>query len=196
METYEYNHNHFDPRNPYAGDEKNPIQFYMGALKNDAESEVSGRPIYGDVEFIRIFNSKDNIIERPVRDTDKGRWPKQYAAWKNTGESIPGAAGTRLEVWPPIAKSVVEELKYFKIFTVEQLATMPDSLGSPVMGFKQLQAQARAYLDLAKGAEPVMHLQAELDAEKLKNSELENRLGKMERKMERIIKNQPAEAGA
>jgi hypothetical protein len=90
----------FDPRNPFKGDERIPVQFRMDALKDDGASETAARPIYRDVEFIKIMNGKDNVIDRPVRDTDKQRWPRAYAAWKNTGVSDPASMGTRRECGP------------------------------------------------------------------------------------------------
>src|SRR5262245_11380904 len=97
MEVFEHDIAQFNPQHPYQGDEKLPVRFYMGAIKDDDATEKAARPIFRDVECIQIYNSKDNVIDRPVRDTDKQRWPRAYQAWKNTGESEPGATGTRLE---------------------------------------------------------------------------------------------------
>ena len=94
MDTFQHDITHFNPNNPFAGDEKNPVQFYMGIIPDPVKTEETGRPCHVDVEFIRIFNTKDNIIERPIRESDKQRWPRQYAAWRNTGESSPGSSGS------------------------------------------------------------------------------------------------------
>jgi hypothetical protein len=173
LQTFEADVNHFNPNNPFAGDEKNPIQFYMGTRLHDAKTAEEGRPIYIDEEFIRIFNSKDNIIERPVRDTDKARWPRQYAAWKNSGISEPGAAGTKLEYWPQMTRAQVEEFKYFKIFTVEQLAEMPDSIVGQIPGVVKLKGLAKLHVEAAKGEKPLMKLNAELEAQKGVTAELQ-----------------------
>lgn len=163
METFEGNLDHFNPNNPHAGDEKLPVQYYMGLIKDEDESERAGRPIYKDVECIRIFNSKDNIIDRPVRDTDKARWPRAYAVWKQSGASTPGATGTRLEHWPQLSRAQAEEFKYFKIFTVEQLAEIPDSVAHNFMGIQKYKALARAYVEAAKGEVPLLKMRAELE---------------------------------
>src|SRR5262245_29861871 len=99
MEIFDADIKDFDPRNRFAGDEKLPVKFRIDALKDEAASEQAGRPIYKDVEWITIFKSQLDVIDRPVRDTDKERWPRAYAAWKATGESDPAATGTRLEHW-------------------------------------------------------------------------------------------------
>lgn len=179
MQEFAGNVEHFNPSQPYAGDEKNPVQFYMGVLQNDGKTAEAGRPIFDDVECIRIFNSKDNIIERPVRDTDKQRFPRQYAAWKQTGESTPGAAGTRLDAWPQITRGQAEEFRYLKVFTVEQLADMPDSQSVNIMGFQKLKSLAKAYVETAKGNAPLVKMQEELDAEKAKSAGLEDMIRKM-----------------
>jgi hypothetical protein len=163
VETFQEDPNLFDPRNLFAGDEKTPVQFYMGAMPAPkAESEAAGHPVFYDMEYIRIFNSKDNIIDRPVRDTDKKRWPAKYAAWKQSGASEPGGGGWKLEAWPVMSRAQVEEFKYFKVFTVEQLAEMPDSVGQKLMGFTGLKQKARQALQLAQENAPMEMLQMEL----------------------------------
>ena len=193
MQTFEANIEHFDPRNPYAGDEKTPIQFYMGVLQNDAKTLESGRPIFDDVECIKIYNSKDNIIDRPVRDTDQRRWPRQYAAWKATGESVPGASGTRLEHWPMLSKGQAEELKYFKVFTVEQLAEMPDSTGQHIMGMQKLKVLAKAHMEVAKGEAPLLKMQAELEERDSKIAALEDQVAKLGKRLDKLLNKVPVQ---
>lgn len=163
LQTFDSDISHFDPRNPYVGDEKLPVRFYMGAVPDDAETARQGRPMFRDVECIQIFNSKDNVIDRPVRDTDKKRWPGAYNAWKQSGDGEPGAVGTRLEHWPQMSRAQVEEYRYFKVFTVEQLAAMPDSTVQKIMGASKLKQLAQLYVEAAKGEAPFQRLQAEIE---------------------------------
>jgi hypothetical protein len=165
VEQFNENIELFDPRNPYLGDDKLPVEFYMGTVAAPEEqSAKAGHPVFLDVECIKIYNSKDNVIDRPVRDTDKARWPRKYAAWKATGVSTPGGGGWPLEQWPQITRGQAEEFKYFKIYTVEQLANMPDSLGVNIMGFNQLKV---------KGEAPLLQMQAALESRDAKIAELE-----------------------
>ena len=163
LQTFESNIEHFDPRNPYKGDEKLPVQFYMGCIQDDGETEKQGHPIFRDVECIKIFNSKDNILDRPVRDTDKQRWPGAYGAWKQSGASEPGAVGTRLDHWPLMTRAQVEEYRYFKVFTVEQLAELPDSTAQKIMGAVKLKQMARLAVEAARGEAPFVRMQAEIE---------------------------------
>jgi hypothetical protein len=164
METFTADISHFDPRNPFAGDERMPVKFHMGAVLDQAATDAAGRPIYKDEEFITIYVSKDSIVDRVVRDTDKNRWPRQYQGWKNTGESVPGAAGTPLENWAQISRAQCEEYKFFKIYTVEQLAELPDSISGQIMGVQRLKALAKAFVETAKGEVPLLKMQMELEA--------------------------------
>jgi hypothetical protein len=187
MQTFDGDITNFDPNRPFIADDKMPVQFYMGIAPNDAKTAELGRPIYDDVEFIKIFNSKDNIIDRPVRDTDRQRWPRQYQAWKNTGANVPGGSGTMLEAWPQISRAVAEEMKYFKIFTVEQLAEFPDSTGQAIMGFQRLKALAKGYLAAAASEAPMSKMQAELEERDGKIAFLNDQLAKMQKKLEKLM---------
>jgi hypothetical protein len=186
METFQADIAHFNPNNPYTGDERTPVQFYMGVLVNDAKSTEAGRPIHEDVEYIRILNSKDNILDRPVRDTDKQRWPRAYAAWKATGESTPGAGGTRLEQWPLVSRAQVEEFKYFKIYTVEQLAEIPDSIGGQIMGVQRLKAMAKAHVEIAKGEAPLLKMQAALEERDATIAGLTDQVAKLAKRLDKM----------
>jgi hypothetical protein len=186
--TFEADITHFDPRNPYQGDEKIPVQFYVGAVLNDAATAKEGRPIYNDVECIKIFNSKDNVIDRPLRDTDKQRWPRAYSAWKQGGESDPGASGTRLEHWPQMTRSQVEEYKFFKVFTVEQLAALADSTVQKIMGAPKLKQMAQLYVEAAKGEAPFLRMQAELDKRDGTIAELSAEVKRLTEMVEKLAK--------
>jgi len=189
METFNSDISHFDPRNPFAGDEKMPIKFHMGALEDSEETVKQGRPIFKDVEFITIFVSKDSIVDRPVRDDDKQRFPRQYQGWKLTGASVPGAAGTPLENWAQISRAQVEEMKYFKVFTVEQLAEMPDSqVGGSGMGVQRLKALAKAFVESAKGELPLLKMRMELEARDGVVTELTSEVRRLTKLVENMAK--------
>jgi hypothetical protein len=188
MEQFNSDLSHFDPRNPYAGDEKMPIKFHMGVVEDPTLTAEAGRPIYQDVEYITIFVSKDSIVDRPVRDSDKQRWPRQYQGWKLTGESTPGQSGTRLENWAQITRAQCEEMKYFKIFTVEQLAELPDSQSQTIMGVQRLKALAKAFVDTAKGEIPLLKMQMELEARDGVIAEMQAEVRRLTKLVENISK--------
>lgn len=190
----DFDHNLFDPRNPYLGDEKVPVQFRMDAFKNDAETEKQGRPIYDETEFIRIIVSKDQIVDRPVRDSDKQRWPRQYAAWKNTGANEPGMMGTPLSAFPLIDRAQVETLRYFKVYTIEQLAELPDATAQGIPGIQKLKQQAAAHLMIAKEQAPFVRMNEELQSRDATIAEQGTQIAMLQSQLTELLSRMPAQA--
>jgi hypothetical protein len=61
-----------------------------------------------------------------------------------------------------MSPSKVEEYKYFKIVTVEQLAEANDNLGAKFMGFNQDKQRAKAFMEVAKNNAPIEAMNVEL----------------------------------
>ena len=143
----------FDPQTQFtdAGDKQMYAQFYMHFVPDVLKSEEENRPIYKDQIFVKIFapGDRNNIIDRPVRESDQFRFPTQWARFK-AGEDQ-RAAGTPLEIWPVVTKAMAEELKFFGFHTVEQLAGASDEVCSKRLGLVDLKSKATAYLQVAKG---------------------------------------------
>jgi len=104
-----------------------------------------GRP------FIRIMVPGENIIDQPVRDDHKARFPRQWLHFQMQNENgdIPG---TKLEDWHhaapgDITDGQVAELQILKFRTVEQVATASDAQVMRVgMGGVGLRLKAQAFL--------------------------------------------------
>lgn len=60
-----------------AADQALHVEIYDGTVLQPFLSEHSGRPIYHDAVFIRIQAAGDklNIIDRPIEENDKRRFP-------------------------------------------------------------------------------------------------------------------------
>lgn len=130
---------------------------------------AAGRPIFDDVEFIiiNIPGDKTQEIHREVRPTDKVEFAKQYQAWK-AGQDQETASGTPLEQWPTISRAQVEELRFFKVRTVEQLAELSDSNASRMGPITAIRQKAKDFLEKAKGNAPMEQMRgllAERDGE-------------------------------
>lgn len=148
---------------PRPGDENLLVKFYLHPKQNKTKSVEAGRPIYEDVEYVHIMvpGDKDNIVERPARDSDRQRFPRQYEAFKRgEGDAL---VGTPLAMWPAIARSQVEELAFFNVKTVEQLAALSDTQIQKFMGMRELRTKAKLWLDAAAGNAPIEKLQAEIE---------------------------------
>lgn len=155
------------------------VRFYMRTVQDKTATEQAGCPKHKSVEYVEIRIPGDNrqVVDRPVRDSDKAQYRDAYMRFQ-AGEKEQ-VVGTALEDWPPIAKHVVEDLRALRIRTVEQLAAVSDGqLHALGMGGRALRDQAKAYLELAAGGAPISRLTAELEdlrkelaAEKARNEE-------------------------
>lgn len=135
----------------YAMDSKLHVQFYLRPVIQETLSNEANRPIFADVEFIRIMvpGDKLNIIDRIASPDDKSRFADHYAKFKaGQAEQV---VGTRLEVVPWMSRSKVEEYKFFGVLTVEQLADASDQVGQKFQGFQQDKTRAKNFLEAASG---------------------------------------------
>lgn len=130
-------------------------------------------------DFIEIRFPGDNktVVNRQVKEDDKHRWPKQWDAYQR-GEEFK-SEGYPLEQWPEVDEGQVREFNYKNIYTVEQLALMTDSnLQSLGPGGRELQAKAKAFVDVIKKTADASKYAAQYEAVKADNDRLaeENRL--------------------
>lgn len=162
-----------------GSDAKLFVRFSVRPTKNEAASVSAGRPVFADTEYVEIVvpGDKQNVVLRPVRDADKQRFGRQYAAFKaGDAEQV---TGTPLSEWPAVTRSQVEELAYFKIRTVEQLAGVSDGNLKNAGPFLALRQKARDWLEKAEGGALESKLRAELDAEKLARETLQAQVAEL-----------------
>jgi len=161
MQTADFDVNDFVK--PRQGDERLAVRFFVKAKQNGEKSQEAGRPVFEDVEYINIMvpGDRNNIILRPVTNTDKARFAQQYEHWKKNHDNE-GLVGTPLEAWGILSLSQVEEFRYFGVRTVEHMAVLRDDICQKLPGATQLKQRAEAFLAAAKDAEPLRKVQAEL----------------------------------
>lgn len=145
----------------YETDYNNPdsrlnVKFYQKAIQNNFKTALEGRPIMEMADFILIEvpGNQTLTIDTFVSDTDKERFPVQWARYQN--EKIDGdIEGTLLNDWPVLSAATAAELKHFKFYTVEQIANASDAqlntLGMAAgMAPFTLRDKAKAFLASAK----------------------------------------------
>lgn len=164
-----------DFENPNSGKGLH-ARFYLHPEQDDVRSSEEGRPIFVDVEYIEILapGNSTNIIQRRVRETDRIRFPRQYEAFKAGLEEY--VSGTLLSEVPWITKSQVEELKYLRIRTLEQLAELSDTVVQKHMGLVTLKRKAQDWVKASASAAPLTALQAQNEAMQRRLEELERQL--------------------
>jgi hypothetical protein len=125
------------------------IETYTRPVKNEAKSKEAGRPIFEDLPHmsIRAPGAKDTFITL-VTDIEKRKYHKHWKAFTERQEEVL-VEGTPLEEWSGITRSEAEELKFFKIFTVEQLAGMSDTNAQNFRGMHNTRRKAKAFLEIS-----------------------------------------------
>lgn len=151
-------------QNRYIGDENLFVKFFMHPRLDQSQSKKMGRPIYSEAVYVQIMQpgNKDSIIIRPATSLDKNRFAKLFAKFQQGEAQI--VDGTPLAEWPKLTRSQVEELRYFNIYTVEQLAEMSDSNAQNIMGANLLRDSAKAFLAACKTTQYAEQLEAEKTA--------------------------------
>lgn len=139
-----------------------------------------GRPIFRDVEMIRIRipGDRDNIVDRQVRKSDIAAYREQYNRWKSGKQQQ--TTGTPLAQWPKVTAAQVEELAYFGVRTVEQLAATSDVNLQNIGPYMQLRQQARDWIATARGTAPVEEARAEARRASEEAAELRRQLADLQ----------------
>jgi hypothetical protein len=157
-----------------AADAQLHVEFFIA---KDVEG-WDGKP------FVRIMapGDKTNIIEQPVREDHKERFPRQwlYFQMKNGEAQVP-VVGTSLDDWQrdskgEVSRAQVEELRILKFQTVEQVAAASDSQLQRIgMGGPGLRERAKSYLSVkhrSESAEELEKTRGELETLKAQMAEL------------------------
>lgn len=146
------------------------VEFSRRSVEVPAKSREAGRPIFEDVDFVRICvpGSQLTIIERPVDEFDQQRFPIHWQAYQNS-QCDAREVGTPIRQWPMLSPAIREELHAMKFRTVEQLAAATDQQLSDIgmvagMAGQALRGKAQAYLEAAAGAASVEKYQSEVEA--------------------------------
>lgn len=104
-------------------------KFHKKAVKHEFESQKQGREIYIDMDYVEIMVPGDvlTVLDQPVREDHKARFPRQWAHYQNTSGGDSREVGTPLSEWPRLTPAQIEELRALKFFTVEAIANAGDS---------------------------------------------------------------------
>lgn len=160
-------------------DEKLFVQFYMGSMKNEDKSREEGHPVYDSRPFIKIMvpGDRNSTIDTLASPQYQQRFARQWSLFQqNESQAI---SGFPLKEWPGVSRAQVEEMNHLNVYTVEQLATLPDVYGAKLMGFQDLKRKAEAYLAAAKDS-------AFVDKVSAQNEELKTQLAATQQELARL----------
>lgn len=151
----------FEDNQQSDADKRLLVLFYREPIKNEQKSIDAGRPIFDEIDLVKIITpgSRDTFVGDASEEYQR-RFPTQWARYKAGREQ--GSSGTPLNQLPFLSMGQVAEFNAVGCTTVEHLVGMSDNLSQKFMGHFALKQRAQEYLDAAKGAAPTLKLQAEL----------------------------------
>ena len=132
-------------------DEKLIVGFYRKSILNSAKSKEQGKRICEDRDFVMIQHPGENLtkVDRPVQDSDKVRWPRQWAQYSQGRKQVPD--GIPITLLYPDKPSITDMLISYNIHTVEQLANLSaDGIQTVGMGCQEWVNKAGSYLKQAE----------------------------------------------
>ena len=181
LQEADFNLNDFSPSGTSEADKGLLVKFFIKSREDKAQSLAEGRPIFKDVEYIdiKIPGNRNGGACRPATANDKARFPEHYRRFKDRveGEEV---VGTPLTEWAPISRSMAEELKFFNVSTVEQLATMADVHVTKFMGLLPIREKAKLWLENAEKEKPMW----EMDQ---KNRELQAQIDDLQKSIASLV---------
>lgn len=145
-----------DVNNP---DARLAVRFYQKELENQYLTTQEGRPISYMADFVRIEvpGDRNTIIDTFVNEDHKRRFPIHWAQYQNdkNDRNESEVQGTLLRNWNLLTPAQASELKHFKFYTVEQIASASDDqiqkIGMLVgMSPYSFRDKAKAYLASAQ----------------------------------------------
>jgi hypothetical protein len=167
----------------YNPDSRLAVRFHVKAVPNEFETNAQGRPIFTDVEYVEIFVPGDNntIIDQPVREDHKKRFPIQWAHFQNKHGKDTREVGTPLAEWPQVTASQVEELRAMKFYTVDSIANASDqniqrigmAAGMSPYAFRE---KAQQFLKVASGVSVAGEAEKRASEAEARNAELTRQL--------------------
>jgi hypothetical protein len=161
MPTAAYDGAVYDHSNQYEDDKRLLVMFFREAVKNEVKSAEAGRPIFDEVDMIRVITpgSRDVLVTK-ANQHYKDRFPKHWDLYQRKQEQI--GDGTPLDQVPFLTVGQIAELKALNVMTLEQLAGLADNVAHRFMGFNDMKRKAQQYLEAAKSAAPITKLNEEL----------------------------------
>lgn len=198
-----------DLNNPqFAGAIANPdsrlhVVFYSKPVENAFRSKQEQRPIFDQVDFVRITipGDKLNIIDTFVREDHKQRFPMQWANYQNRkSENGEGAiSGTPITQWPRITIAMAEELKALKFYTVESIASASDAqlqgigmiAGQSIFSFRD---DAKRFLMTAEAAAKLKEADEKLKEAERKEADMRAQMETMQAQMAQLLDAATAQA--
>lgn len=149
----------------YGDDSHLVVMFYMRSVPNALKSRQAGTRFCDSVPYVKMHAPGENlqIIDRPVREDDRMRFPRQWQAFQENREQI--SDGIPIDMLFPSYPNIGDNLRSCGVHTVEQCANMSanamDTIG---MGAQEYKNRAKDYLEAASAGANYHKFTDQLDA--------------------------------
>ena len=177
------------------GDERLIVLFYNKSVLNVARSKAEGKRIFESREFIKIQQPGEtlNIVDRPVQDGDKQRFPRQWERFSQGKHQIPD--GIPISLLFPSQPNISDMLSGYQIHTVEQLANLSGHAISTVgMGCQEWVNKAAKYLEQANKGVDFHRFEKALEEKDRQIATLTRQVTEMSRQINKVLKLQEPDA--
>lgn len=145
-------------------DDSVACRFYMRSVPDPQATASAGRPVHRLEEFVELrFPGGKTVYDQPATDEKRQRFHRHYDAFLRNKEK-PEIVGTPLEVVPWLDAALVDDLRAFRVYSLEQLAALNDQQIATFgpLGL-QLRTKAKAIIDSGTAQAPILSLQRQLD---------------------------------
>lgn len=170
------------------GDDRLVVGFFPKAVLNRSKSQASGKPIYEQVEYIKIQQPGErlNIVERESTEHDRARFPRQYQAFLKGRSQAP--EGTPISILFPSSPEIVATLTSCGVHTVQQLANLSaHGISTVGMGATEWVTKAQGYIKQSEKGVDYHHFE-KVNEEQLKRiAMLERQIGDMNARFAQVM---------
>ena len=170
-----------------GGDQSQVVMFYLKPIRNPAKSAEFGRPYFDDKVFVRIHppGERLNIVEREVKDSDKHRFPRQWAQYIENAPQV--SDGTPIDMLFAANPATAAALKASGVHTVEQCAALSaHAIETIGMGAQQWVNEAMRYLEVANKGVKASQLKDALDKKDQQIHTLEHKIDLLTTELESL----------
>lgn len=170
--------------------------FYKRAVHNAIKSAQEGRPIYEDMDYVRIQQPGETsqVVDRPVQQSDMRRWPAQWQAYAAGKDQV--AEGTPLGLLFPRHPAAIAMLQALGFMTVEHLANASaTAIASIGMNGQDYVNYAQQYIKGATNGAAFHQMQMELEQTKRDKDRMAKQLDDMQHQMQQMNAALMANAG-
>ena len=165
----------------YGNDRHLVVMFYVRSVHNPVKSQQAGRRMHDMMDYVKMHapGEQMQVIDRPVVEDDKRRFPRQWEQFQRGRQQIPD--GTPIDLLFPSHPHIADNLRSYGVHTIEACAEMSQpALDSIGMGAQDYKNRASDYLAAANDGSAHHKFTTEIEALKREN-------GRLKRQMEDLM---------